>query len=245
MEYFDERYRLRVELTAKECDIPADELTRMQGLLTPVGEAAQDFPSAQLCVKVIGHPRSEAYHVRLKLKLPGRTLFTGDRDPYMDCAFQRCVRKMVRLVQAHREHPDGRAEEVAEREGELERDVVAPKGPGAGSLAAAVSAGDYGVFRTALAGYEEWLRKRVGRWVQRYPEAQKRLGDDLLLGDLLEEVYLNAFESYQRRAQVVPLHEWLDGLIDPSLKALLRHPDEERENASFARTVRQARLGTV
>jgi hypothetical protein len=61
-----------------------------------------------------------------------------------------------------------------------------------------------------------------------------------LLGDLVEEVYLNAFERFAERPTDVPLSGWLEGLIDPSLKALLRHPDEEHENASLARTVRQA-----
>jgi hypothetical protein len=61
-------------------------------------------------------------------------------------------------------------------------------------------------------------------------------------GCRLEGVFLNAFERYTQRPTDVPLHDWLDGLIDPSLKALLRHPDEGRENASLARTVRETPL---
>ena len=60
----------------------------------------------------------------------------------------------------------------------------------------------------------------------------------LAIGDVVEAVYLNAFEGYARRPTEVPFHEWLDSLIDPSLKTVMRHPDEEKENASFARTVR-------
>jgi len=108
-----------------------------------------------------------------------------------------------------------------------------------GVLTRAANAGDYRTFRTALAGYEEWLRKRVGRWIQRYPEAEARIGRGLAIGDVLEAVYLNAFEQFSRRPKAVPFHEWLDELIDPSLKAHLKHPDEERASASFARTVRQ------
>jgi DNA-directed RNA polymerase specialized sigma24 family protein len=75
--------------------------------------------------------------------------------------------------------------------------------------------------------------------VQRYPHAQARVGDGLAIGDLVEEVYLNAFERFgQRPAGPVSFTEWLEGLIDPSLKALLRHPDRESENASMARTLR-------
>jgi len=108
-------------------------------------------------------------------------------------------------------------------------------------LGEAIRSGDYRAFRMALSADEERLRKRVGRWIQRYPDAEARLGHGLAIGDVVEEVYLNAFESYSRRPMEVPLHEWLDSLIDRSLKMLLHHPEKERENASFARTVREIR----
>ena len=93
-----------------------------------------------------------------------------------------------------------------------------------------------------MSGYEEWLRRRVGRWIQRYPEAEARVGDGLLIGDLVEEVYLNAFEHFTERSRDVPLRDWIEGLIDPSLKLLLKNPAEERENASLARTLRETPL---
>jgi hypothetical protein len=139
-------------------------------------------------------------------------------------------------------HRDRDAAEKAERLLTLERDIVAPEDPAEGPVGAAARAGDYRAFRFKLAGYEEWLRKRVGRWVQRYPEAEARVGRKLRLGDLVEEVYLNAFERYTQRPTAVRVVDWLDSLIDPSLKALLRHPDEESENASLARTLRQTPL---
>jgi hypothetical protein len=243
MQYSDDRRRLRVEFRAKEYTIPKDELARMQQSLAPLGEAVQDFPQSDLWVTVVHHPRGGVFHVEAKLKLPGQTLLTGDKDIYLDSAYQRCVRKLVRKVEAYRERPDRAALRAAERRAALDRDVVAPEDPDAGPLAAAARAGDYRAFRTALSGYEEWLRKRVGRWVQRYPEAQAQVGDGLLLGDLIEEVYLNAFEGFARRPTDVRLSGWLDGLIDPSLKEMLRHPDEAKENASLARTLREAPLG--
>jgi hypothetical protein len=62
----------------------------------------------------------------------------------------------------------------------------------------------------------------------------------VLIGDLLEEVYLAAFEAFDRRPMNVPLHTWLDGLIDPALRRALRHPDEVHEEASLARALREA-----
>jgi ribosome-associated translation inhibitor RaiA len=243
MQYSDDRHHLRIDIDVQACDIPDDERARMQTLLAPLGAAVQDFPASELGIKVIYHPRSQLYHVEFELRLPGQTLFTGEEDSYLDTAYQRGLRKLLRKVEAYKEHPDRRAVEVAGQRTALDRDVVAPEDPADGPLADAVRTGDYRTFRTALAGYEEWLRKRVGRWVQRDPEAEARVGRGLSIGDLVEEVYLNAFERFPERPTAIRLSEWLDRLIDPSLKALLRHPDEERENASMARTVREGSLG--
>jgi hypothetical protein len=237
MRYSDDRYHLRIEFETKQCEIPREELVRMQQLIAPVGEEVRDFPASELALRIIHHRRSDQYHVESRLRLPGRTLFTGDQDVYLDSAFQRCMGKLVQKVQAYKEHPNARAEAVAGRRTALERDMVAPEDPGAGPLGHAVRAGDYRAFRRALSGYEEWLRKRVGRWIQRYPKAEAQIGSGLKLGDLVEEVYLNAFERYAQRPTEVPLNGWLESLIDPSLKMLLRHPEEESENASMVRTL--------
>jgi ribosome-associated translation inhibitor RaiA len=237
MRLLDDHFR--VEIQTKGCDIPADERARLQAALGELAEAAKDFPTPTLWIKVINHPHGQAYHVEFKLKLPGRTIFTGEEDPYLDSALQRCVQKAIRKVQAYKEHPDRQAVAEAGRRDALDRDVVAPEDPDAGPLAEAAAAGDYRAFRTALTRYEEWLRKRIGRLVQRHPEAQARLGRELLLGDLVEEVYLNAFGRFTRRPTAVRLSQWLEGLIDPSIRSLLRHPGEGREAASLARTLRE------
>jgi ribosome-associated translation inhibitor RaiA len=234
---------LRVEITTKACDFPRDERTRMQTSLAELSERVKGFADPALGVHVVYHPRSERYNVEFKLRLPGRSLFTGEEDPYLDSALQRCATKLTRKVEDYKEHPDREAVAAAERRAAIDRDIVAPEDPAAGPLGEAAAAGDYRTFRSGLAGYEEWLRKRVGRMVQRYPEAQARVGRELLLGDVVEEVYLNAFERFTRRPTALRLSEWLDGLIEPSIRALLRHPDEERDAASLARTVCEGPVG--
>jgi hypothetical protein len=243
MRYTDDRYHLGVEIKADGCDIPKDELTRMEGSLASLGESVHDFPTAELSVVVHRHERAAWYNVEARLRLNGKSLVTGDWDPYLDCAFQRCLHKLLRKVVAYRAKPDRRAEEEARRRREVEnlnRAVVAPEERVGGALGRVVAAGDYKAFRDAMTGYEDWLRLRVGRWIQRCPEAQKRVGTTLHIGDVVEEVLLNAFERFGRRPVAVRFHEWLDGLIDPSLKAFLRHPAEAGENASFARSLREA-----
>jgi hypothetical protein len=238
MQYSDDRHHLRVEIKPRECKLPSDELTRMQRLLEPVGEAVESFPQSELSVGLMHHDHSDLYHVECRLRLPGKTLFTSDWDPYLDSAFMRCVRKLVRKAQDYREHPDRQAAAVEQREDDLNNNVVVSEEADGGPLGKFAAAGDYRGFRIAASGYEDWLRKRVGRWIQRYPEAEARLGKDLSIGDLVEEVYLNAFERFGQRPTEVPISQWLDSLLEPSLQAMLHDPDEEHQAASFARTVR-------
>lgn len=238
MQYVEERFHLHVDFETKGCELPPDELTRMENSLETLGELVRFFPSTDLRFNLMHHPRRQAYHVEATLRLPGKTFFTGAWADDLDSAFQHCLTDLMARVNAYKEHPEEQAEAIAGDLRLLNRDIVAPEGPHLGVLGTAVDNGDYAAFRAALNPYEEWLRKRIGRWVQRYPEVEARIGRDVRLGDLLEEVYLNAFEAYDRWPTEVPFHEWLEGLIDPSLNWFMRHPEEERQNASFARTVR-------
>lgn len=234
--------RLRVEITTKACEIPMDERERLQRALATLADAASVFPDPVLWLEVIYHAPGKIYHVESKLQLPGRTIITGEKDPYLDSALQRCIQRVIRKMEAYKDHPDQQAVAAAERLDALDREIVAPEAPDAGPLAHTAETGNYRAFRAAMAIYEEWLRKRVGRLIQRIPEAQARLGEDLHLGDIVEEVYLNAFEQFTRRPTAVPLSEWLEGLIERSIRALLRHPEGEAEAASLARTLRETPL---
>jgi hypothetical protein len=234
---------LRVEITTKGCEVPPDERARLQSSLAALAGSINGFPDPSLTGRVVFHPRSEQYNVKFKLKLPGRTLFIRDEDPYLDLALQRSLLKLTQKAEAYKEHPDPQAVTVAERRATLDNDVVAPEDPEVGPLAAAAAAGEYRPFRTALAVYEEWLRKRVGRLVLRHPEAEARVGKELRLGDVVEEVYLIAFEGFTTRPTNVRLSQWLEGLIEPSLRALMDHSEEEEMAASLARTVRETPRG--
>jgi len=83
------------------------------------------------------------------------------------------------------------------------------------------------------------VRKRAGRWIERYPDFEARLGAAFTLEDLVEEVFLNAFEHFDRWPEELRLGEWLEGLIDPSVKALLKDPEAERTNLDAVRTYRE------
>jgi ribosome-associated translation inhibitor RaiA len=239
MPYTDDRFDLHVEYECKGCEVPADERARMATLLEPLRDAVSDIPGTHLHITVIHHPRNDRYHVEFKLRLPGQTVPADAEDRYLDTAFQRGLDGLLRSVEMKMRENGRVGDPMLSQRLALDRAMLAPEDPRSGDLARTVLAGDYRAFRTALAGYEEWLRKRVGRWIQRYPDAQARVGNGLRIGDVVEQVYLNAFENLTRRPTDVRFSDWLVSLIDPSVKSLLRRPDEERENASLVRTLRE------
>jgi len=106
-----------------------------------------------------------------------------------------------------------------------------------------VEAGDYAAFRAALLVYEEALRKRAGRWIERYPETAARIGRTLAVADVVEEVFLLAFDEFGRRRRELRLGEWLTGLIDPAVRALRDGGDEELENVNRSRSAVEAEKG--
>jgi hypothetical protein len=102
----------------------------------------------------------------------------------------------------------------------------------------AIEDNDYARFRQGVDMFEEGLTVRIGRWIQRYPEIAARLGDEFTISDIVEDVFLNAFEKFsQRSSNNVPPGVWFEGLIDPTVQALLQSPDDEFANISFARSV--------
>jgi hypothetical protein len=237
MEFVIDRSALHVEIIERDCDIPTDERTRMQEAIERIATAVEGLAPADLRITVIFHDTRPAYHAEAKLKLPGCTIKTGDWDPLLDVAFQRSMRKLLHKIETYREQPDENAVALAqERAADLEP-RLGHQEPQEGPVGEAARAGDYRKFRRMLADYEDWLRDRAGRWVQRYPDLNAEIDRGLTINDIVEETYLNAFEHYDERPGVKPLRDWLDDWIDPSLQALVEHPDETRQNASFARTV--------
>jgi ribosome-associated translation inhibitor RaiA len=236
MQRENEKRHLRIQLDTKHCNVSRVEVDKMEGALDHLARVAANFPVSDLYIYVHHHARSNDYHVKTSLVLPGTTLFTGDRDLAMYAAFERCVSKLVNKVEAYKQGLSNTTE-VAKHEKGTHHDVRPTTDPNPKELAAAVAAADYAGFRRVLFGYDEPVRKRVGRWIQRYPEVEGQIGARLTVADIVEEVFLNAFERYENRPVGLSLSEWLESLIDPSVKALLDHPEEEKENINFARTL--------
>jgi len=238
MNFPDTTYNLRIELDTHECDLTPDQIRQFEAALEPLRSPMEKFPVSDLYITVSYQERNGVYRVKTALVLPGRTLAAGDLDQYPYAAFERCVRKLLRRVLSYQAALDNE-EEVRKHQKGTHQEVLPKQEPDAELLHSAVAEADYVKFREAMLVYEEPIRGRVGRWVQRFPDVEREIGSQLFLDDLVEEVFLNAFERWNERPQEVPLGEWLDKLVDPSIRLIAEHPDEELENIDFARTLRE------
>lgn len=238
MRYSDESYNLRVEIDAKHFELTPEDARRLHDSLSTLGKVVEDLPLSDLYVTIFHHSRGNPeYKVKTALILPAKTLFSSDTDTNLHPVFVRCVANLVQQVKAYKQ-ARANADQMDKHLRGTYQEVVPSREPDTERVEAAVRAGDYAEFRKATLPFEESLRKRVGRWVGRYPEVQEKIGTDLAIADVVEAVFLNAFEGYDERPGNVRFGRWLETLIDGSLKALLQNPEEELENVSFARTLR-------
>jgi ribosome-associated translation inhibitor RaiA len=243
MRYPDGSYDLRIELDTKRCELSAQEIDKLSEQLAPLRKVARQFPISDLYITIYHYPRDGRFNVHTALVLTGKTLFTADHDKTVSPAFERCVRKLVKKVQAYKAGMEDAAERAKHEKG-THQEVFPDTDPDAAILEEAVESGDYPDFRLATLGYEEPMRKRIGRWVQRYPKVDAMIGERIVLADIVEEVFLNAFERYPEKPAQVRLGDWLESLIDPSLKAMLEDPEAELENVRLARTWQEAIVPT-
>jgi ribosome-associated translation inhibitor RaiA len=228
------RHKLQVHFDTHECQVSRDVLAGMADDLDSLARQVGHFPQADVRVLIEWNGRNNEYVVKLTLLLPGETLVTSDHDPVLHAAFVRAVASVEDAVRAYKERLD-RLPERQSQETRTGQEVVPAAPIDVAVLDAAVAAGDYPAFRAAVASYEDSLRLRVGRWIERYPAVQGRIGRGLEVIDVVEGVFLAAFEGHVRRHNEVPYGQWLETLIDPTLRAIERDPERELENINMAR----------
>jgi ribosome-associated translation inhibitor RaiA len=236
MRFSDESYGLRIELDTKHFECTPEQIDYLEAKLDLLRKVTEQFPVSDLYITLAFHGRSNQYRITTALVLPGRTLATGDVSEVMEAGYDRCIRKLVKRVEAYKAALGQAPQQSKEAQG-TRQEVVPTHELDAAAISAAVEEGDYQAFRKALAPYEDRLNDRIGRYVQRYPDIEARVGEAFTIGDLVEEVFLNAFEHFEHRPDKVRLGEWLEGLIAPSVKLVAEHPAKELENISFARTI--------
>jgi ribosome-associated translation inhibitor RaiA len=230
--------RTHVEIDTQDCDLPQDEQTRIQQDLDLLAQELLEFPDSQLFLKIVHHPRTERYHAQAKLKLPGKTIITGRYSPWLHEALTHCLDRVRQRAEQYKESPDRDAIREAEEAQQITsaESVAAPTEPDVGELGRAVAEGDYRRFRLAMANYEREVRSQVAHWTMRYPRFNELIGEEFDADDVVEEVFLMAFDDYAERPDEKTISQWLTEFVDPAVHALWADP-LERENASYARTL--------
>lgn len=219
--------------------LPDAERRRLEDSLGGVARMVEHFPVADLHVMIEGNARSNEVSVKLTLILPGNTLVTNDRDSVVTVAFDRGLTALSELVQGYKDKLGGHGERNKLEKGTA-HDVQPTQNIDPAAVERAVAAGDYAAFRAALLPFEDPIQARAGRWVQRYPGFEDRLGKHVKLSDVTEEIFLTAFDQYESRPEGLHLSEWLVGLIDPAVRVLMTRTADEQENINMARTALNA-----
>jgi ribosome-associated translation inhibitor RaiA len=229
---------MEVVFDVHEFELSPSEEHLLREKLDGLARQVEQFPVAELRV-FIQAVRSQQMVVKLTLFLPNKSLTVDGYDRIVQPAFDRCLDSLQHELEGYKDRLNRRSEAAKLEEGThaelLPEVLVDPE-----AIERAVAAGDYADFHAALLPYEEELRMRIGRWVQRYPEVNDLIGRGLEIADIQEEVFLLAFDGYSARPQNVPLGTWLENLIHPAIKALAQNPDEALENIAAVRSVRGA-----
>ncbi len=189
-------------------------------------------------MNVARHLRNGDFHVKTSLLLPGRTICTGQSGGDACSCFARAIRKLVLRVQHYKDALDQSAD-ISKHQKATRQEIMPAEVLDGEAVRRAVHARDFAEFRRLTWTYEEPVRKRAGRWIQRYPEAEAALAADFDLADIVEEVFLLAFEQFEDKPAELRLGEWLELLIDPALRALVQNREDELTAVGFARTLQQ------
>jgi len=215
------------------------ERARLEDNLDGLTRMVEHFPVADLHIMIERNARSNEVSVKLTLILPGNTLVTNDRDPVLSAAFERGLNALSDLVQGYKAKLDGQDERTKLEKGTA-HDVRPTRDIDLSAVERAVTAGDYAAFRAALLPFEDAIEAKAGRWVQRFPQHEARIGKDVKMSDVTENIFLTAFDQYEHRPDGLPLSEWLGNLIDPAVKALMTRTAEELENINLTRSAMSA-----
>jgi len=237
-----ERPTVRVVFDAHHCELQAAQTDKMRDDLQGVLAQVAHFPLSDVRVVVERRERTNDYAVKVVLLLDGATVVSSDHDTGLHGAFDRCLQSVIENIRAYKDRL-GQVPERQKQEKNTHQTLEPTVDPDPKALDAAADAGDYAAFRLAMQGYEEPLRKRVGRWVERYPAVNARIGRGLKVSDIVEDVLLDAFEGYGRRPQDMRFGDWLGALIDPALKATANGKGAELENVNLARSAVEAAQG--
>jgi ribosome-associated translation inhibitor RaiA len=212
---------LEIRIRSQHHPLAEADREKMEEGLVSFRKLVESFPTKYLHIDVNRHLSAGDFHVKASLELPGRTLFTGERDVTVTAAFERCIHKLRESVKGYKSRMRGEPERRKIAAGTRhEIEVGTLEEPDLVRLENAARREEWEEFRDAIRVYGESLHKRCGAVVSANPEAQARLDRDFVLTELVEAVYRRAFASFSARPRG-RLGAWLESQIEPALAELL------------------------
>ncbi|MDB5307904.1 MAG: hypothetical protein JWO38_2106 [Gemmataceae bacterium] len=233
------QHKLQVHFEVRHYRLAQAERDKMIDDVDSLARQAGHFPVAELRVVIERSIRTNEFATKLSLILPGETLVVSDHDHALHAAYERALVSLEDALKGYKDQLN-QTEERRKLVNGTHRELIPETPIDPTALDQAVLAGDYPAFRAAIAPYEDPLRLRVGRWVERYPALQARMGRGLETIDLAEGVFLAAFEGHESRPPGERYGEWLERLIDPVVRAFEHRLDQELENVNMARSACEA-----
>lgn len=225
----------RMDIDATGFNLTKAQAVQIEDEMEHLKPLIAKFPTRVLHVNLKFNANSDQYEVRLALVLPGQTFATGGVDTAWHPVLETAVHKLKRRVEHYKEDLEN---VTARRHHAADHDhPVEPTQQIDGhALLSAVEADQYSDFRQLLSPFESSLRDRIGRWVQRYPQINAMIGESIFIADILEEVFLLAFERFAKRTPQLMLGPWLETLVDPAVQQIASDPERELEAIGFLRS---------
>lgn len=226
MRYTRHQNRFRLNLDLQATELHGDDLAELEQILLPLEQWASGAP-AELMMSIAPDEKDGGFQVKASLIVNGETLYVAEQTDGINEAVSRCVEQLGEQLRSQSASSDQTPHH--------QRKPLA-----ADALQTAVRAGDYSAFRKAVSVYEEPIRKKIELWAAEHPEILAQVGGHQPPADVLEEVFVRAFEHYERISHRHPGH-WLDESFNAVVESLLHHAGTGKRNIGSTQTDRPQR----
>ncbi|KAA5546117.1 hypothetical protein FYK55_04265 [Roseiconus nitratireducens] len=195
-------------LSPEELAVVSSEINRVRPLVT---ERPEQLPH----VSIRFDPDGEIYHVLIDTEVSGQSVHSRANDGQWQTALRTAIRKLVPRFEAAVESNGtlGAGRESSDEEAVGRARWALDES----ALQRAVEQNNYAQFRAQLYPLEPHLHERIGREVRCDVMPDEAHADHLFMADIIEDLFLMAFEQFDQRPQDITFVQWLDSLIAPTI----------------------------
>lgn len=228
-----------LQVDAENFQLSNDDLEQIRADCSDLDPLLVEFPTLRVLLNILHYERSNAYESKLSIVTPGQTISTRETAGSWNAAFNACLQKAHRRVKHYREIMQQQQADVPAYDA-ISGTVDPTQQLDGAVVSQAIESDDYLSFRKAMWPLEPALRRRVSEWLRRYPDLESMiLADDdaaFSTADLVEEVFMLAFDQYGKWPREMFFGQWIETLIDPALENFANDPAGEAEKINYIRS---------